>query len=120
MLKVGGADESYLRYATPMSTVYTNEITESGQHVTTSPTDSKDELANKIGLMYASDYGYATPSSEWSLELDSYSSIVANDWIYRGVSELMITRYANYSNRSYILHNAGTVGSGMAYTAFGV
>ena len=55
----------------------------------------------KIGLMYASDYGYAAYPHAWVTKLSSYDSTIIkeNNWLYLGLNEWGIT-----SNSSYNFH----------------
>ena len=48
---------------------------------------------DKIGLMYASDYGYSAYSDAWTTSLDSYdsSTITQNNWLYMGLNDWTIT-----------------------------
>ena len=47
----------------------------------------------KIGLMYVSDYGYATSNSYWTTELLDYDDGACNyDWLFLGLDEWTITR----------------------------
>ena len=53
------------------------------------PTSYRDE----IGLMYPSDYGYAASPDAWANNLYDYdnSTIIANNWLYMGLTEWTIT-----------------------------
>ena len=53
------------------------------------PTTYTDE----IGLMHASDYGYAASPDAWTTDLIDYdnSTITANNWLYMGLYEWTIT-----------------------------
>ena len=49
----------------------------------------------KVGLMYASDYGYSTKKSIWETTiLNQYNTVVSNNWMYmnNGIGEWTITR----------------------------
>ena len=119
--KIGGGSNTYIYYETPMSTVYTNEITESGQHVLYTTSDNKNEITNKVGLMYVSDYGYAAVQTDWNVSPSAYSRVVADNWLYRGVGEWTITRNGNYNNNSYNISNNGNVSfSNVNGTAHGI
>ena len=84
----------------------------------------------KVGLMYLSDYGYATSggtttdrNSCLNKELynwDSVSDCYNNDWIFNSSAEWTITPRASHSNDVFRLDYAGCVnGDGTRY-AFGV
>jgi hypothetical protein len=109
--KVGGGDTSYIVTSTPMSVVYTNEIAESGQHISNAPTDGKNEFATKVGLIYVSDYGYAVPSTAWGTSTDSYngSTIIASNWLYKGVYEWTITRSGGSTETVFYIDINGSV-----------
>ena len=52
----------------------------------------------KIGLMYVSDYGFAVSNSYWTTGLNSYSTLINNNWLYSGLYEWTITRsWSSYS-----------------------
>ena len=80
------------------------------------PTTYTDE----IGLMYASDYGYAAYSDAWTTNLGSYnnSSITSNNWLYMGLNEWTITPNSSYSNYVFILYYNGYLLSNLAYSGF--
>ena len=71
--------------------VYQNEIVnpQAGQYSTTGET----EYSAKIGLIYVSDYGFATIPDAWTLTMYNYnnSTAINNNWIYMGVNEFTIT-----------------------------
>ncbi len=83
---------SVLNKKTPF-TLYQSEII--------SPADDEvytsENGVSKIGLMYASDYGYAFPSKLWTTTLSSdifkYSSF--SNWMYMGLNEMTLLRNAN-------------------------
>ena len=66
--KVGGNTYDKIRDAVP-SVAYQNEIV---SPVTTNSQDNATELKAKIGLMYASDYGFAAAPSAWTANLNTY------------------------------------------------
>ena len=67
--------------------MYTAEITNATK------TYGPENGTSKIGLMYASDYGFAASPSAWTTYLDSYdsSSIRSVNWMYMGLYEWTIT-----------------------------
>ena len=71
--------------------VYQNEIVnpQAGQYSTTGET----EYSAKIGLIYVSDYGFATIPDAWTLTMYNYnnSTAINNNWLYLGVNEFTIT-----------------------------
>lgn len=55
------------------------------------------EWKGKIGLMYASDYGYAASPENWKTNLGSYSNDTNrnNNWMYMKLQEWTITPYSS-------------------------
>ena len=104
--KVGGNTYSKIKEAAP-SVAYQNEI------ITPDATDSIDkatEYDTKIGLMYASDYGYAAGPIAWSLTLENYknATVISNNWMYMGLVEWTISRVTN-SHYAYNVAENGMV-----------
>ena len=56
----------------------------------------------KVGLIYASDYGYATSPENWSVNLDTHNT--NNNWMYLGLFEWAITPLTSIS---YTVFNIG-------------
>ena len=114
MWKVGGNTSAKLISAASSKTTYDNEIT---NPVTTTTSDGVSQLANKIGLLYISDYLYASPQAAWSLASNSNpgtsnSSYHGQNWLVRGVPEWTITRISgNHYNTAYI-NNMGVLSNG--------
>ena len=91
--------------------VYQNEI------------NSSPSVNNKIGLMYASDYGFAAAPSAWATNLFDYNSaaITGANWMYLGAYEWTISRYADDSDRAFSVYGSGSVaGYGSVSYARGV
>lgn len=67
-------------------------------------TTQKTSDSSKIGLMYASDYGFATIPSKWANDMYSYSdaSVVNNNWMYMGFPEWTIITTPSYETDGYI------------------
>ena len=93
--KVGGFNNS----KQPAKAVYQNEIK-------SSPSENK-----KIGLMYASDYGFAAAQSAWTTNLNDYdgAAIKSVNWIYMGLDEWTISRGSDGSNGAFRVSHAGYV-----------
>ena len=92
------------------SEMYTREITNATK--TYGPNDG----ISKIGLMYASDYGFAASPSAWTKSLISYSgndangtSITTINWMYMGFYEWTLTPYSSYSSHVFPLYYSGNV-----------
>ena len=91
--------------------VYQNEI------------NSSPSVNNKIGLMYASDYGFAAAPSAWATNLFDYNSaaITGANWMYLGAYEWTISRIADFSFYAFIVDGGGYVtGSYYVALAYGV
>ena len=117
--KVGG--NTWANIGTqPAKTAYQNEIV---NPVTTNSTDSATEYSAKIGLMYASDYGFAAAPSAWTANLSSYNgeAIKNVNWMYMGLVEWTISRYADYSGFAFSVDHTGYVdNNNVGSSAYGV
>ena len=109
--KVGGHFSSEI---TP-SEMYTEEIKNATK--TYGPSDG----TSKIGLMYASDYGFAASPSAWTKKLINYgnedangTSITTINWMYMGHSDWTISPDPSYNNDVLFLGNTGDVNYGNA------
>ena len=98
--KVGGGSSTYL-YDVP-TTAYQYEV---GSSASTTTYDAK------IGLMYASDYGFAADQSGWTTKLSSYSSNTSKNWLYLGSYEWTISRYSGGTTGAFVVGGSGGVGS---------
>ena len=116
--KVGG--NTWANIGTKTSSVaYTNEIT---NPVTTNTTDNATTYSAKIGLMYVSDYGFAASPDAWTLTMSSYNNTTAtnNNWMYMGLYEWTISRYADSSYCAFSVHDGGRVDYGNVIVNRGV
>ena len=102
--KVGGGNMSHLYYGTP-KTAYNYEVGANSS----STTDSM-----KIGLMYVSDYAYATSNSKWTKELVIYETTNDN-WMYMGLNEWTISKSTDNSWRIYYIRLDGSVGMPLTF-----
>ena len=104
--KVGGNTSSKLSNNAKL--VYQNEIT---NPVTTYTTDNATEYSAKIGLMYASDYGFAADPSAWTVSFQSGNGLTIKslNWMYMGLAEWTISRSADTSNSAFLVHPGGYV-----------
>ena len=105
--KVGGNTFANISDVVP-ATTYQNEIV---NPVTTNTTDNATTYSAKIGLMYVSDYGFAASPDAWTLTMSSYNNTTAtnNNWMYMGLYEWTISRYADYSNFAFFVNYDGRV-----------
>ncbi len=116
--KVGGNTEANIQ-SQPAKTAYQNEIV---NPVTTNATDNATTYSAKVGLMYASDYGFAAAPSAWTTNLIAYSgeAIKNVNWMYMGLVEWTISRSADYAYRVFQVHSAGVVTSSSVNYGWGV
>ena len=86
------------------------------------PTTYSDE----IGLMYPSDYGYASAPENWQLKLnyEEYDSdaIRSNNWMYMGLQEWTITPKTGSSTTAILVKSDGIISynSTSAYGMFAI
>ena len=116
--KVGG--NTWANIGTqPAKTAYQNEIV---NPVTTNSQDNATELKAKIGLMYASDYGFAAAPSAWTTNLYDYdgAAIKSVNWMYMGLYEWTISRSAGNAYLVFRVYYAGSVVNDNASYACGV
>ena len=80
------------------------------------PTTYSDE----IGLMYVSDYGYATSPGAWRTYLGSYNNsiITSNNWMYMGLTEWTIIPYSSYSYNVFRVYYNGYLSSDYASSGY--
>ena len=103
--KVGGNTFDNIGSSVP-SIAYQNEIVAPAENTT---------YDAKIGLMYASDYYYAASPRAWTLvgcDLDEgkdYSDASANNWIYMGHNEWIVSRKSDNSNYAFLVVYFGFV-----------
>ena len=99
--KVGGNTYQNI-YRVPVKQTYQNEIV--------SPAESTTYSA-KIGLMYVSDYGYATSPSNWNTNLGSYNSTTVrdNNWMWMGYYNWTISRCSGNTNNVFLVGDTGIV-----------
>ena len=97
------------------SEMYTEEITNATK--TYGPNDG----TSKIGLVYASDYGFAASPSAWNTTLLDYSgndangtSITTINWMYMGFDECIMTPFSSNSSFVFSLYPDGQVSSDTA------
>ena len=117
--KVGG--NTYANIANqPAKTAYQNEIV---NPVTTNSKDNATEYFAKIGLMYASDYGFAAAPSAWTANLNTYNgeAIKNVNWMYMGLYEWTISRNEDDAYLVFRVTSPGNVNSyNVDYDAYGV
>ena len=114
--KVGGNTEDNISKQ-PANTAYQNEVV--------NPVSEQISSINaQIGLMYASDYGFAAAPSAWTSTLYDYDgeAIKSANWMYLGAYEWTISRNTDFSYRAFSVNVSGYVtgGNGDVLSARGV
>ena len=106
--KVGGNTWDNIAETTP-SVAYQNEVVNPVPGSTSS--NGETESSAKVGLMYASDYGFAAAPSAWTTTLYEYDgeAIINVNWMYIGAIEWTISRYADNSNFAFFVNRVGRV-----------
>ena len=99
--KVGGNTYANIVIVTAPN-AYINEITSPAEETT---------YDAKIGLMYASDYGFAVEPSAWTTALYNYDriSITNKNWMYMGLYEWTIFRRSDSSSAAFRVNFDGNV-----------
>ena len=104
--KVGGNTFDNIVKSVP-SVAYQNEIVAPAENTT---------YDAKIGLMYASDYGFAASPSAWTTTLYNYdgndakgTSIKTINWMYMGYYDWTISRDSAYSYNAFLVLDVGYV-----------
>ena len=104
--KVGGNTYDNIVSSVP-PVAYQNEIVSPSENTT---------YDAKIGLMYASDYGFAASPSAWTTTLYNYdgndakgTSIKTINWMYMGYYDWMISRISDSSDSAFLVDGVGYV-----------
>ena len=116
--KVGGNTGDKISKVIP-SVAYQNEIV---SPVTTNSQDNATEYSAKVGLMYASDYGFAAAPSAWTTNLYDYNgaAIKSVNWMYMGLLEWTISRNADRASSVFGVGITGFVSNYSASNTLGV
>ena len=120
--KVGGNTGANIQ-SQPAKTAYQNEIV---SPVTTNTTDNATDYSAKVGLMYVSDYMYAAPQDKWTLvgynsdASKDYRAATSVNWMYMGLWEWTISRYADLAFYVFYVYYTGFVLNSNAFNAYGV
>ena len=95
--------------------MYTAEITNAA--TTYGPRNG----TSKIGLMYASDYGFAAAPSAWTANLATYSdkAIKNVNWMYMGLDEWTLMPYSQSDSHVFHLSWNGDLSHGYASGRYG-
>ena len=103
--KVGGNTYANISQSVP-SVAYTNEITNPVENTT---------YDAKIGLMYASDYGFAAVPEAWTTTLYNYNGSVndatirSQNWIHMGYTDWTISRDSDNLYKAFYVDYDGLV-----------
>ena len=114
--KVGGTTPDNIMNAVP-SVAYTNEITNPAENTIYSV---------KIGLMYASDYGFGAVPEAWTTIINYYGEkingtpISSQNWMSMGYNEWTISHLLVSDNVVYTLDYLGHVGNMSIRDSYGV
>ena len=83
---------------------------------------NKTTYSAKIGLMHASDYGFAAAQSAWTANLNTYSreAIKNVNWMYMGLVEWTISRNADNLRSAFLVNSYGIVVNGYVDDNYGV
>ncbi len=75
------------------------------------PSGHNTTIAGKIGLMYPSDYGYACKGNSCSASsgLYNYNSSKADNWLYSGKHEWLLTPAKTDTDKVFYLEDAGGI-----------
>lgn len=121
--KAGGNTWNNISDSIP-SVAYINEII---SPITTNTTDNASEYSAKIGLAYASDYGFAADPSAWITSLTYYRDkgedgivLSTTNWMYMDFYEWLISRDADNSDSVFAIYDGGRVYGNKVDEYFGV
>ncbi len=114
--KVSGHTSSNVTPNVTPSVMYTEEITNASK--TYGPSDG----TSKVGLMYASDYGFAADPSAWTLTMSSYNNttVRSTNWIYMGLDEWTIIPESSESYHVFFLFVSGYIAYNNANIGYAV
>ncbi len=88
----------YSTSAATAKTVYTGEITNATKTYTA-----------KIGLIYPSDYGYATTPDYWTTNVYDYNTAASSkDWLFLGSYEWLLSPNSSNSSLAWVVNNSGS------------
>ena len=73
----------------------------------------------KIGLMYPSDYGYATTPDYWTTGLNEYYHAIAysKDWLFLGSDEWLLSLHSSDFHDAWFVISSGNVTKGYGVIA---
>ena len=97
-----GGTEFLNVYGSQVKTAYDYEV---------GPNKKNTTYNAKIGLIYASDYGYAASPENWITDLGSYniSANTDNNWMFMGFTDWTISRDSSRMNYAFRINDIGNV-----------
>ena len=125
-------DSTYYLGGVSSAEIYSNAALtmERGTTVISNPSDGITRTTSwtgKIGLMYPSDYGYATDFTKCSQTLYNYDSSTdsyacrTNDWLYNGAIQRLLTPSSSGAYSAWVVDSSGFVNYGRnVFNAYGV
>ena len=122
-------DSTYYLGGVSSAEIYSNAALtmERGTTVISNPSDGITRTTSwtgKIGLMYPSDYGYATDFTKCSQTLYNYDSSTdsyacrTNDWLYNGAIQRLLTPSSSGAYTTWLVDSRGYYSN--VYRAYGV
>ena len=88
----------YSTSAATAKTVYTGEITNATKTYTA-----------KIGLIYPSDYGYATTPDYWTTNVYDYNTAASSkDWLFLGSYEWLLSPNSSTPSSAWVVNSSGS------------
>ena len=107
--KISGFEDKIVEVSWRVSGNDTNNTTAKSFY-TKEITNATIKYTAKVGLIYVSDYGFATTLDYWTTNLDSYNSAAnQKDWLYLGTTEWTLTPSSYSSNFAWYVTSDGFV-----------
>ena len=92
-----------------ISGYYYNRVTTKAVYAGEVTSATKTHTA-KIGLMYVSDYGYATTPDYWTTNVYDYNTAASSkDWLFLGSYEWLLSRDSGHSDIAWFVSSDGKV-----------
>ncbi len=131
---IGGNTYNNITRQSSMKAAYDNELganklTSSSSQCTDNSqsyvqcTDALLYQTSKVGLMYVTEYGYASAPSNWSTQLFYYNTKEnrSENWLYNGVNEWTLSRQADATYYALTVGSSGYVSCvSVNYYSYGV
>ena len=93
----------YSTSAATAKTVYTGEITNATK------TYGSENGTSKIGLIYPSDYGYATTPDYWTTNVYDYNTAASSkDWLFLGSYEWLLSPNSSTPSSAWVVNSSGS------------